>query len=499
MKYKAIDILKTLTPEELDNCGLFMHSKYLNKSQKVAKLYDSLIAFYPDFDCTQLNEERLSKEVSPHLNFNKSSMKNLFADLSEALERFFVIELLQQKKHESNDLLREAFFTKGLWKYLERNINNTERDLSKSKELGTGYFLHQYKVSTDKLNFHSINRPKSGEGYFREFNDISDERAKYITGHFAKEIIRQYENLQANNRALRDDHNDGFIKHLFEIVDFEKLTSFLQSKSNGKLYSKFFSIYNAMFLCYSDLKNPDNYFHYKRLVTGNIKSLSEDEVRFHLIRFVSYCMMKVESSHHDKIFEQELFDVYSFILKNKYYKMNVSQYMPVEFYRTIILQSLKLKKFDFALNIIKKSKKELHPDRRENMHLYACALYDFYSGNFEEALKHCQMVKLNHFALKSDLKNLMLMICYELGHEAGANSIIDSFRHFVSNNNILSIAERKKHKAFINVISKLFLLQETGNVSYLYELKKLLEGDLPNKKWVEEKLADLNLFKKRIK
>ncbi len=497
MNYKAIDILKTLSKDELENCRLFMHSKYLNRSLKVAKLYDSLISFHPDFDCSKLTEENLCKEVSPHLKYNKSSMKNLFADLAEALEKYFILEELSGRKYEYNDLLREAFFNRKLWKYLVRNIKNSERDLNSSNELGTDYFIHNYKVSTDKLNYLSTNKPKSGEGYFKEFNEISDERAKYIAGFFAKEMIRQYENLQANNRALREDHNDGFIKHLFETVDFEKLTVFLQNKSNGKLYSKLFGIYNAMFLCYSDIENAENYYRYKKLVMANIKSLSEDEVRFHLIRFVSYCMMKIETTEQNDIFDKELFNVYSFILKNKYYKFRFAQYMPVEFYRTIILQSLKLKKFDFALNIINGYKKELHPERRENMHLYACALYSFHSGNFEQALGHCQRVKLNHFALKSDLKILMLMICYELGLESGARSIIDSFRHFVSKNEILSQAERRKHKAFIDVIAKLFLLKQTGNLAYGYELKKLLESDLPNKKWVEEKLLDLKVIKKK--
>ncbi len=497
MNYKAIDILKTLSADELEDCRLFMQSKYLNRSLKVAKLYDSLMSYYPDFNCSKTTEEILCKEVSPHLKYNKSSMKNLFADLSEALERYLILKELSCRKHESNDLLREEFFKRKLWKYLARNINNTERDLANSNELGTDYFLHKYRVSTDKLNYLSINKPKSGEVYFSEFNEISDERAKNITGFFAKEMIRQYENLQANNRALRDDHNDGFIKHLFETVDFEKLTLFLQSKSNGKLYSKFFGIYNAMFLCYSDIDNIENYYRYKKLVLANIKSLSEDEVRFHLIRFVSYCMMKIETSVKDSIFDEELFNVYNFILKNGYYKFRFTQNMPVEFYRTIILQSLKLKKFDYALNIINGYKKDLHPERRENMHLYACALYNFYSGNFEEALSHCQRVKLNHFALKIDLKSLMLMICYELDQEISANSIIDSFRHFITNNRILSVAERRKQKSFIEVITKLFMLRRSGNLSYGYELKKLIANDLPYKKWIEEKLLDLKVIKRK--
>ena len=133
------------------------------------------------------------------------------------------------------------------------------------------------------------------------------------------------------------------------------------------------------------------------------------------------------------------------------------------------------------------------------MHLYATALYDFHTGNFRQALSNCQKVKLNHFVLKFELKNLMLMIFFELGLESDARSVIDSYRHFFSNNEIISNSEVRKQKAFIEVITNLFAYRNAKDNSKGYQLKKLFENELPNKKWVEEKLADLGISNQRNK
>jgi hypothetical protein len=498
MKYKAIDIMKTFSGKDIERCREFMNSKYLNKSIKVAKLYESLLLRHPDYDTSKFNEELLSKEVSPHLKYNRSSMKNLFADLSEALDQFLVLEEFSLRKFEISDILREAYFKRRLWKCFVKNYEKSEYDLDKGRQIITDFFFYKQKISTDKLNNLSLNKPKSGAAYSKEFNLIVDERAENITAFFTKELIRLHENLEALRRTFADDKG-SFMNGIFEIIDFVRLTEFLQDRSCNRNTSKFFQIYNAMLICFSEFENEKHYDRYKNLIFSNMKLLTDDEMKFHLIRLIRYCMEKIEKANSADLFDVELLSVYKFILENSYYKHLTADFIPVELYRTIILQCLKLKEFDYASKIIKEYKNELPPDRRDNMHLYSTALYDFYTGKFMKALGNCQKVKLNHFVLKFELKNLMLMIYYELGLETEARSVIDSYRHFFSNNEIISKSEKRKQKAFIEVITKLFALREKKNVSEGFELRKLFESELPNKKWVEDKLVELNVLKLRSK
>ena len=86
-----------------------------------------------------------------------------------------------------------------------------------------------------------------------------------------------------------------------------------------------------------------------------------------------------------------------------------------------------------------------------------------------------------------------------MGLESDARSVIDSYRHFFSNNEIISNYEFRKQKAFIEVITNLFAYSNAKDNSKGYQLKKLFENELPNKKWVEEKLADLGISNQRNK
>ena len=142
MKFKAIDIMKTFSGKDIERCREFMNSKYLNKSTKVAKLYESLLLRHPDYDTSKFSEECLSKEISPHLKYNRSSMKNLFADLSEVLDQFLVLEEFSLRKYEISDILREAYFKRRLWKCFVKNYEKSEYDLDKSRQIITDYFFY---------------------------------------------------------------------------------------------------------------------------------------------------------------------------------------------------------------------------------------------------------------------------------------------------------------------------------------------------------------------
>jgi hypothetical protein len=491
MNYKAIDILKTLSAKEIRDCMLFMDSQFLNKSKKVAKLYSLLVEYHPDYSSTDLTEERLSRKISPHLDFNKSSMKNLFADLAESLENYFVVVNFLKRDLEKSDVLREEYFKRRLWKHFLKNVENTENLLNRADMLGTDHFLEKYKLYSDKFNYLSMNRPKNGAEYAYAFGEILNKRAMNITGFFTKELVRQYENMLAMNRTFNIGGAGGFMSDLFDVIDFEVLTSFMLKRSDGDSFSKLFQIYNAMFKCFRDLGNGENYYKYKRLILKNSGALCDDELRFHLIRLVRYCLTRRDEIKAGKEFEVELFNVYKFILEKNYYKTRIIDYMPVEFYRTIVLQSLKLKDYDYAEFIINNYRRELHPDRRENMNLYSRAMLNFHKKYYEEALENCQKVKLDHFVLKFELKDLLLMISYETGHDANVRSMIDSYRHLLKNDNLLSKKEKMKYKNFLNAVAKLFVIRNSKNLSDGYEVEKLIQSEMTNKDWIREKLSEL--------
>lgn len=499
MNYKAIEILKTLTKSEMLDCGIFMNSPFTNPSPKVAALFSKLASFHPEFKMDGVTEESLSMEIAPHLKYNRSSMKNLFADLAEALDSYLIYIGLSRRLPEKWDVLREEYLRRNLFKHIERNIRTAENHLNNRDPQGADHFIDSARLLVDKTNYLAISKDKNSADYANEFRSILNERAINIAGFFIKELVRQYENISAINRTFAPPPNRSFMDKLFEAIDFSKLAELLVRETKGSNHSATFEIHESMFRCLSEPGDETNYFRYKKILMKLRNTLIFSDVRFHLIRLVRYCMNKIEEDGGISAFDNELLNVYKFILENGYYKPELVHYMPVEFYRTIILQSLKLKEIDYARHIMEKYTDKIHIDKRENMRLYATAIINFYEKQFDEAMENCQKVKLNHFLLKFEIRDLMLMTAYEKGLDGNMRTMLDAYRHLLKNDSVLSKKEKEKYRSFLTAISKLNSIRNTGNLSECAVIEKLLENDISNKLWLMEKVKELNASARRKK
>lgn len=491
-KYKVIGILKTFSKDEVKRFRDFLNSPYFNKSYKLAKFYDSLIKFHPEFKSKFLYEEKLLKKVSPHLQYNKSTLLNLFSDLYDAASEFLMYVGIHKNHVESKDFLIDEMIERNLFKSAEGNINKLNTILNDVNNFNSDCFISKYKLSTGLINCHIINKNKSKGSSIAYHTDMLTERGMYITNLFAKELLRTYDNLLTLGKTYKINEGSNFIFKLFEVVDFEKLLRLLISESTNKSYSKIFEIYLKLYLAFTNFGNENHYFNYKKLLLSNLNCLGIDEIRFHFGRLIRYCMLKSSNKKSAVFFEKELFDVYNFILENEYYKSSFSSFIPVELYRTILLLSLKMRKYKWAYEFIRKFKTKLPPDRRVNMYHYSCAEYYFSRGRYTDAMKSFKKVKFDHFMLKVDLKNLMLMTYYELSLFENAFMCIDAYKHFLSNDKTLSSIEKRKSNNFINAINILIKNRTSGNPG-INKIGNVLQNELPFKDWIDEKISELEI------
>ena len=491
LNYKAIHILKTFSKDDVKQFKNFLNSPFFNTSNTLTRLYNSLIVFYPCFNSKFLSEEKLFKKVNPGRNFNKSTIKNLFADLAAASEKYFMHINFRNREIESYDFLRDEMFKRHLEKYLYDNIKKSELLLEKEINHDGNYFLNRMRLLTDKLNYQIINQPRANNSIISSNVDLFEERAKYITYYFVKEMIREYDNILTMGKTFRIDSEKSFVHKLFGKVNFEDLLNFLVQNSTNKKTGGIFEVYQSLLLAFSRFENEKHYYRYKKLLSQNIKYCGVNEIRFHTGRLIRYCINKCAIDNSREKFEKELFSVYIFVLSNKFYKSSISSFMPVELYRTILQFGLKMKKYKWIYEFINEYKSTLHPDRRKNMYNYSCAKYFFHRGRYGEAMKSFHKVELNHFMLKLDLKNLMLMTFYELNMYENAISLIDTYNHFLSNDKTLSTLEKRKHKNFVNIVQKMIAYKTFSNPIIKFDIEKGLENDLPEKEWVIEKMVEL--------
>ena len=157
------------------------------------------------------------------------------------------------------------------------------------------------------------------------------------------------------------------------------------------------------------------------------------------------------------------------------------------------MNALRLKKYKWTIEFIKKYSKSLKPDKSKNIFYYSKAEYYFHRRMYKDARHNLQKITFDEFMYKMDYRNLMLIASYELKEYESVIDMIDSYKHFLSNDDSLSGNSRKRHRRFINLIRTLVMHKTSANKVSSYFMKKDLVCDLPHSNWITEKFAECGI------
>ena len=127
------------------------------------------------------------------------------------------------------------------------------------------------------------------------------------------------------------------------------------------------------------------------------------------------------------------------------------------------------------------------------MYHYCYAHIYFENKEFDTALNNLTKIKHDYFALKIDVKLLQLKIYYELSMYEQIYNQIDSFKHFITNHELLLPARRNKIKDFIMYYERVLKAKfkdDKESAGYLTEgLNK--KTDKQFFKWLLQKAEEL--------
>lgn len=495
MKYKVIEILKTFSEKETKQFDSFLNSPFFNESRKLRNLYSSLLNYYPDFDPSIMCEENLSREINPDLPYNKSTMKTLFFELANSAEEFLKISNFRVKNIEADDYLREEYFKRKLYKFADQNSDKVMKSLDSEKEYTFEYFYNRFRVLTDMSNSLRLSKMNSNPDFIKNMTKLLNERAKMLTCLLTNVLLKQNNTVQTLKRNYTINDDDVFTFKLFEKINIEDLINLLITESGNHTYSLIFKLQLAQYRAYSEPDNDQHYHECKNLLVKNINLLTKDEIYSNFIMLIKYCMLKSSENNSGFDFKIELFNIYKYILSRKYYVLDYHDYFPIELYRIVLKLALELKKFKWTLGFIKKYNPMLNSSCRNNMYNYSLAEYYFHKKRYDDALRYFHKIELSHFILRVDLKNLMLMTYYELDLYENAISLIDSYKHFLSNTKVLSDIEKNKCRNFIVAVQ--FMIRYKTSIKPVSKnlIKENLNKEMHNKTWVTERY---NMLDNRI-
>jgi len=490
VNHRIVYILKSFSKADIRRFRDFLNSPFFNRSKIIIKVYEYLISFHPDFKSKLLTKENLCLKAGKDTGYNKSTIDNILADLSYHAENYLMYINFQKKEVKSKDFLLDELFKRNLSKLIEINIKKVKHLLKKTN-IDADYYLSTYKILTDELNHTHINKARSGNSIIEYYTGKLTDRGIYLTCLFVTEMLREFDDLSAIGKTFAMKKDSNFIFGIFNEIDFEKILKYLISKSEKEELLIVFNIYLNLYLAFSRFEDQKYYHSYKKLLLENLNIFSSDEKRFHLGKLIRYCKNKSSDVNLSHKYNNELLKLYGYVLSNEYYISSITKYLPVELFRIILHLGLKLKKFNWTMEFIRVFVKKLHPERIDNMLHFSLAEFYFSKRSFSNVLKHINNIELNHFMLKVDLRNLMLMTYYELNEFESALSLVDSYKHFLKYDKTLSKSEKKRTEDFIIILQKMILYKTDPDYRDKVNFEIEISEELHSNNWIEEKILQL--------
>jgi len=493
LDYSFIEILRTLDKRELKEFRKFAVSPYFNRSRKTVKLFDAIIKFHPHYESSKLTKEQLHKSINSGLPYNEITMRRLLFDLQKLSERYMKQINFEKKNIESRGFMTEEIGMRGAEKLFLKNTSLTEKMLEEKNFVNSDYFLSKYRLETDKFYFGMMNNTISKKSSaIKEVTKLV-EGITYLIIYFMLEAIKHNDILLAYSNSYNLKQTGYFIEQFIKLFDFERLEIFM--KKNSPKGSHIIEVYLNLLKSFLYFNDEVYYREFKKSLNRFSNELSPTDNHFLYGRLVSYCTLKDNSqSQENSYYQNELFNLYSVILENKYYLSETSTYIQLDDFRNILIIALRLNKIKWAENFIFDYGNQLNPKYKADVVNYSYGMLYFETGAYEDSLGYLAKINPDEFVFRLDYRVLMLKIYYEQKAYDSAFSMMRSYKKYVAENEMVNTNLRTVHNNFIKVVTKLLNYQRGTNKTDLITVMMHIEKSklLLQKAWLTDKICELD-------
>lgn len=466
--YQLKELLISLDRSELKDFGKYVRSPYFNNRSELIRFYNAIKKYHPKFDSAVLNEESIFKAVYPGKKYSDVLMRKLYSLTTNLLLDFISVKAFRENKLEYNIKLLDKLRERKLFSLFEKRSAVIDEFLSKSKH-DISYYESKLKHATI-LNWYLLNTSEKSM-VSRLQNELED-----VLEYFHVAAILQYIKLGEWSRIINKKFDQKFSN---EIINY-----FANRKKNEITLSYLY--FNMMMLL-----NTEEEKYYTELMKGRKKFESKlsdmDDYNIALVS-MQYCHKKVIKGNNQ--YRKYQFEITKMILEKN---LIPPGFIEPYFFTNTVRNASGIGKFNWAEDFIEKYRKRLNPELEEELTQYSYALIEFWRGNFENSLRYLSKINMERLNMKLEIKNLLIVIYYELNYKEELISLIDTYKHFLSRDKNITKQLKQQSGQFLKFVTELIKIFHSGNSEYAFLLLKRLEKTpyFISKEWLIKKAEEL--------
>lgn len=411
-------------------------------------------------------KELISKVFSKETKINKEDrFRKICSDLLKDVEDILITIKINNSKELNQILLLEYLKEFQMDKFFEKKIELFKHEIILNKEYNINQSFQIFSLEKIKYEFY-INHNSSTK--INNINSFSESLDKYY----------YFQKLQLICHAINENHfsdKKTIINNAENIIN----TIITNQCYNEPIIHIYIQIYTLL----KDINNFENYFLLKKTIKKqNNIHIDEQKIIFQYI--INFCIIQLRKGELD--FEIELLNIYKQSLI--FIKDNIS----TSRFKNIVNLSLKLEEFDFVEDFIKKFGNLIDDEQKENIINYNLATLYFAKKKYNDTIDILNITKGTDLFYTLAIKVLLIKSFFELKEIQFIESTLSSFRIYVLRNKKMTLISKKIYTDYIITIKKMINIinlnyNEINSLKIKIETKK----DLPDKKWILEKLNQI--------
>jgi hypothetical protein len=481
---KLLEIIGSFSENELRAFDKFISSPFFERQRDVSGLFTIIKKFHPDYSNEALLKEKTFSKLFPGENYNEKKMKNLIFELTKAAEQFLVYNSIKNEPIRYDSLLAHELKKRKLDKPFLAALSLLEKKITELPFDGRSMFRDKEDWSYLKEDYLFWKNEYDESIKYRLLN------AEFFILSFLIKLLQRMEDKVIITTRYNKEFKNPLLDTMIGVLDFNSLFKML--KERNYQFTWLLEIYYYCYKCSMDnIDNEEDYEKLKKLFLENIDFFSDIEKHLLFSDLTYFCIIRKERG--ELKYSLEEFEIYKNMLK--YYKFNHGQaeYFHIVLYRNIVFSSVSQGEYEWLEKFANNFNDKLPPDLQENMWHYVSALLFFSKKEYGKALESANKIKYDIFLYKLDVKNLLIKIYYELDLFDQAISMIDAYKHFLSNNKEHTRIYHKHYGNFINFYGKLIKLKENPDVVEINSLKEniISTQNVASRQWLMEKISEI--------
>ena len=477
-----IRLIRTFTPEEIEEFGRLVESPFFNKQKTLIRVYSEIRKYYPEFSGPEFTKEVVYERIYEGKPFDDVVFRKYLSNLNRLAEQYLIQIQLRGDELNFRNALLEQLENRNQTRPFRKLLSDTRDCLNNKLELKTFYHKHilqecviSNQVKTNSLSELNTNIKKS-ELYLQLYLLLNE--CLNTVQEFILNLSFRYENsVNIESESENNLKVSGFLKDAEYLTETERLFARL-CLDNIKLVQ--------------DPLNPELVVRLKASL-GNISNMLSAELKYIFYSHLNTFYMHAISSGMRR-FSRSLFESFKTMVEEGMFVYCGKDFINFSQFREILLNAIEVCELQWAEDFIKRYSGTQPSYIKETVHNYSHALLSYEKNDLNAALSHLLLLSDEDAVIKLDTEPLRMMIYYDLDYPEQALSVAERYRRFVLQKGNYSDAIAERQLEFIRVIK--FLIRYKYSSERICGRKEFLNmfssvESMRRKDWILKKHSEV--------